>query len=154
MVAEFTKGADGPPGCEERPLVRVTDLKKYFPIMKGVFRREVGSVRAVDGVSFDIYRGETLGLVGESGSGKSTAGRAILKLEEVTEGSVTFDGQDITALSTQEVRKLRPRMQMVFQNPHASLNPRMTVASIIGEPLQEHKASKGAGNAKSESRSC
>ena len=143
MVAEFTTGADSSTEPDLTPLVSVKDLKKYFPIMKGVLRREVGSVRAVDGVSFDIYRGETLGLVGESGSGKSTAGRAILKLEQVTEGTVSFDGQDITSLSSEQVRKLRPRMQMVFQNPHASLNPRMTVASIIGEPLLEHRASRG-----------
>ncbi|MCP5026604.1 MAG: ATP-binding cassette domain-containing protein [Actinomycetia bacterium] len=123
-------------------IVSVRGLKKHYPILKGVFRRQVGAVRAVDGISFDIYRGETLGLVGESGSGKSTAGRAVLKLEEVTEGTITFDGNDLTAMSAGQVRKLRPRMQMVFQNPHASLNPRMTVASIIGEPLAEHRATK------------
>ena len=124
-------------------LVSVTDMKKHFPIMHGIFRRQIGSVRAVDGVSFDIYRGETLGLVGESGSGKSTAGRVILRLDEVTEGSVTFDDQNLGELKNEEVRALRPRMQMVFQNPHASLNPRMTVGSIIGEPLVEHRQSKG-----------
>lgn len=124
-------------------LVTVTDLKKHFPIMKGVFRRQVGAVRAVDGVSFDIYRGETLGLVGESGSGKSTTGRVILQLDAPTAGTVRFGGQDLTALKSEQVRKLRPRMQMVFQDPHASLNPRMTVASIIGEPLKEHKVARG-----------
>ncbi|MEE9415650.1 MAG: oligopeptide/dipeptide ABC transporter ATP-binding protein [Acidimicrobiales bacterium] len=125
-------------------LVGVKDLKKHFPIMKGVFRRQVGAVRAVDGVTFDVYRGETLGLVGESGSGKSTIGRAILQLEKATAGSITFEGQELTTLKSEEMRKLRPQMQMVFQNPHASLNPRMTVASIIGEPLKEHKVARGA----------
>lgn len=124
-------------------LVSVTEMKKHFPIMKGIFKRQVGAVRAVDGVSFDIIRGETLGLVGESGSGKSTAGRVILRLEEATEGSVTFEGKDLTELNSGEMRSLRTRMQMVFQNPHASLNPRMTVGTIIGEPLQEHKSDKG-----------
>ena len=121
-------------------LVTVTDLKKHFPIMKGVFRRQVGAVRAVDGISFDIYRGETLGLVGESGSGKSTAGRTVLRLEKPTAGSIRFEDQDLTELSSARLRKLRPRMQMVFQNPHSSLNPRMTVASIIGEPIVEHRS--------------
>jgi oligopeptide transport system ATP-binding protein len=124
-------------------LVSVTDMKKHFPITHGVFKRQVGSVRAVDGVSFDIYRGETLGLVGESGSGKSTAGRVILQLDEATEGTVTFEGQDLTELKPGQMRALRPRMQMIFQNPHASLNPRMTIGTIIGEPLQEHKKAKG-----------
>ena len=119
-------------------LLQVTDLKKHFPIMKGLIRREVGAVRAVDGVSFNIHRGETLGLVGESGCGKSTTGRIILQLDEPTSGSVRFEGQELTGLSPAKLRELRPRMQMVFQDPHASLNPRMTVSSIIGEPLKEH----------------
>jgi oligopeptide transport system ATP-binding protein len=119
-------------------LVSVTDLTKHFPIMKGVFRRQVGAVRAVDGITFDIYRGETLGLVGESGSGKSTAGRTVLRLEKPTAGSIKFEGRDLSTLSNSQLRKLRPHMQMVFQNPHSSLNPRMTVASIIGEPMVEH----------------
>lgn len=125
-------------------LVSVRDLKKHFPIMKGVFRRQVGAVRAVDGVSFDIYRGETLGLVGESGSGKSTTGRVILQLDHATSGEVTFEGTDLTETDGEALRELRPRMQMIFQDPHASLNPRMTVASIIGEPLTEHNRAKGA----------
>jgi len=123
-------------------LVSVNDVSKHFPIMKGVFRRQVGAVRAVDGVTFDIVRGETLGLVGESGSGKSTAGRTVLRLEIPTSGSIVFDGTDLSTLSNSQLRKMRPRMQMVFQNPHSSLNPRMTVASIIGEPLVEHGAGK------------
>jgi len=124
-------------------LVSVQDLKKHFPIRKGLFRRQVGAVRAVDGVSFDIYRGETLGLVGESGSGKSTTGRVILQLDDATEGHITFEGIDLTVTTGNALRSLRPRMQMIFQDPHASLNPRMTVASIIGEPLTEHNKAKG-----------
>ncbi|MCP3856442.1 MAG: ATP-binding cassette domain-containing protein [Actinomycetia bacterium] len=128
---------------EREVLVSVKGLKKHYPITKGLFRRKVGAVRAVDGISFDVYRGETLGLVGESGSGKSTAGRAVLRLEDVTDGTISFDGEDLTHLPMGQVRRIRPRMQMVFQNPHASLNPRMTVASIIGEPLVEHKKGRG-----------
>jgi len=124
-------------------LVSVTDLKKHFPIMKGVFRRQVGSVRAVDGISFDIFKGETLGLVGESGSGKSTTGRVILQLDPATEGHIFFEDVDLTETTGNALRSLRPRMQMIFQDPHASLNPRMTVASIVGEPLTEHNHSKG-----------
>ena len=126
----------GPPGNEV--LVSVRGLKKHFPVTKGVFRRKVGAVRAVDGVSFDIRRGETLGLVGESGSGKSTIGRTMLQLEKATEGSVVFDGIELVGLAAGALRRTRPRMQMVFQDPHASLNPRMTVSSIVGEPLLEH----------------
>ncbi len=124
-------------------IVRVEGLKKHFPIMKGVFRRQVGAVRAVDGVSFDVRRGETLGLVGESGSGKSTVGRVILQLDPPTEGVVLFEGTDLTQIDGNELRSLRPKMQMIFQDPHASLNPRMTVASIIGEPLTEHNRARG-----------
>ncbi|MEL6985438.1 MAG: ATP-binding cassette domain-containing protein, partial [Actinomycetota bacterium] len=132
-------------GTEPREvLVSVSGLKKHFPIMKGLLRRQVGAVRAVDDVSFEIRRGETLGLVGESGSGKSTTGRAILQLDPVTAGTVSFDGHELTAMKSGAIRGLRPRMQMVFQNPHASLNPRMTVASIIGEPLREHGTVRGA----------
>jgi oligopeptide transport system ATP-binding protein len=119
-------------------LVEVKNLKKHFPIMRGVLRRQVGAVQAVDGVSFDIYRGETLGLVGESGCGKSTTGRTILQLLEPTAGQVTYEGQELTALNRNEMRKARRHMQMIFQDPYASLNPRMSVGSIIGEPLQIH----------------
>jgi len=125
-------------GIETEVILRVRNLKKHFPIMKGVFRRQVGAVRAVDGVSFDVKRGETLGLVGESGCGKSTTGRVLLQLHKATEGEVIFEGTDLTKLSTSQMRKVRPRAQMIFQDPHACLNPRMTVASIIGEPLIEH----------------
>ncbi|RVT84026.1 dipeptide ABC transporter ATP-binding protein [Rhodobacteraceae bacterium CCMM004] len=123
-----------------KKLVEVRDLKMHFPIFAGILRRRVGEVKAVDGVTFDIYEGETLGLVGESGCGKSTCGRAVLRLYEVTEGSITIDGTDIADWSPEELRKMRPTMQMVFQDPQASLNPRMTVANIIGEPLDEHRA--------------
>ncbi len=119
-------------------LVQVRDLKMHFPIHTGLLRRRTGTVRAVDGVSFGIPAGGTLGLVGESGSGKSTVGRAILRLYRPTAGQIVLDGRDITALPEADLRPLRPKMQMVFQDPQASLNPRMTVANIIGEPLAEH----------------
>ena len=120
------------------PLVQVRDLKMYFPIHTGVLGRHTGDVKAVDGVSFDIMAGETLGLVGESGCGKSTVGRALIRLYEPTAGSVIIAGDDILALAPEALRKKRPQMQMVFQDPQASLNPRMTLAQIIGEPLIEH----------------
>ena len=119
-------------------LVEVADLKMYFPIYTGIFRRHTGNVKAVDGVSFSIREGETLGLVGESGCGKSTVGRALLRLYDPTAGSVMIAGEDIATLSPEALRKKRPTMQMVFQDPQASLNPRMTVADIISEPLVEH----------------
>jgi len=127
-----------PDGTSRTPLVEINGLKMYFPITAGVFRRHVGDVKAVDDVSFDIYEGETLGLVGESGCGKSTCGRAILRLYEPTEGSIRIAGTEIAHAGFDSLRKMRPTMQMVFQDPQACLNPRMTVASIIGEPLDEH----------------
>ncbi len=120
------------------PLVQVDGLKMYFPIYSGILRRHTGDVKAVDGVSFDIQAGETLGLVGESGCGKSTVGRALLRLYEPTAGAVVIEGEDIAKLSPEALRKKRPTMQMVFQDPQASLNPRMTLADIISEPLVEH----------------
>lgn len=120
-------------------LVKVDNLKKHFPIMRGVFRRQVGAVQAVDGVTFDIYEGETLGLVGESGCGKSTTGRVVLQLLDPTAGSVLFKGKDLTTLSKGDLRRQRRDMQMIFQDPYASLNPRMTVGNIIGEPLKIQK---------------
>ena len=122
----------------QKALIEVRNLTMHFPIYAGVLRRQVGQVKAVDGVSFDIHEGETLGLVGESGCGKSTCGRALLRLYELTDGAVIIDGKNIADATAKELRAMRPAMQMVFQDPQASLNPRMTVASIIGEPLNEH----------------
>ncbi len=120
------------------PLVSVRGLKMHFPILAGVFRRRVGEVKAVDDVSFEIHEGETLGLVGESGCGKSTVGRSILRLHEITAGEIEIGGKPISSISGRELRQARPTMQMVFQDPQASLNPRMTVSAIISEPLDEH----------------
>ena len=124
-------------------LLRVDSLVKHFPIYEGVIRRQVGAVHAVDGVSFDIHKGETLGLVGESGCGKSTAGRTILRLYKPTDGHVYYDGTDLASLSDREMRAMRRKLQIIFQDPYASLNPRMTVADIVGEPLVVHKVANG-----------
>ena len=123
-------------------LLRVKNLKKYFPIRGGLFSREVARVHAVDDVSFDLIKGETLGLVGESGCGKSTTGRCILRLIEPTAGEVWFDDKNVTTLDKRSLRHLRRDMQIIFQDPYASLNPRMTVGSIIGEALVIHKLAK------------
>ncbi len=123
---------------DAHPLVRVRGLKMHFPVFAGVFRRTVGQVKAVDNVSFDIFDGETLGLVGESGCGKSTVGRSILRLHDATAGDIEIDGQPVGGMSGRTLREMRPAMQMVFQDPQASLNPRMTVADIVSEPLDEH----------------
>ena len=125
-------------------LLEVRNLKMYFPITRGVIiQRQVGAVKAVDGISMTIKRGETLGLVGESGCGKSTAGRAILQLYKPTEGEVIFDGKDLTKLSANEMRRTRRDVQMIFQDPYASLNPRMTVGDIIAEPVRVHSLRQG-----------
>ena len=113
------------------PLLEVEDLQVYFPVKRGVMSRVIDHVRAVDGVSFRVYRGQTLGLVGESGCGKTTTGRAILRLIEPTGGSVRFDNVDLCGMSTNELRKLRSRMQIIFQDPYGSLNPRMTIESAV-----------------------
>ena len=133
--------ADSPPG-DGRPgdvLLDVRDLVKHFPISGGLFGRQRGVVRAVDGVSFAIRRGETLGLVGESGCGKTTTGRCVLQLERPTGGTVRFEGRDLTRLSEAELRPLRRRIQVCFQDPYGSLNPRMTVGQILAEPLAVHR---------------
>ena len=122
----------------QKPILEVKGLKKYFDIQGGVFGRKVGEVKAVDGLSFKVYPGEILGIVGESGCGKSTTGKTILRLIEPTEGEIKFEGQDITKLSEKEMRELRKDMQIIFQDPFASLNPRHTVEKIIGEPLLVH----------------
>jgi oligopeptide transport system ATP-binding protein len=123
---------------ETEPLLQVTDLIKHFSIFKGLFQRQVGAVHAVDGISFHINRGETFGLVGESGCGKSTAGRTLLRLYEPTSGEIKFDGVNLAKLGSTDMRKIRRRMQMIFQDPYASLNPRMTVREIIAEPAVAH----------------
>ncbi len=128
------------PAGEEKPLslLQVEHLRVHYPIRGGIFQRVVGEVKAVDGVSFDVARGETLGLVGESGCGKTTVGRAILRLIPATGGSVKFDGVDVLNASPRDIRLLRHRMQIVFQDPGSSLNPRLRIATAIGEPLVVH----------------
>jgi peptide/nickel transport system ATP-binding protein/oligopeptide transport system ATP-binding protein len=125
------------------PLIEVRDLKKHFPIVKGVFSRPAGTVHAVDGVSFHIARGETLGLVGESGCGKSTVGRTLLKLLEPTAGQILVRGEDITDFTGERMMPYRRQMQMIYQDPYASLNPRMSAGDIVGEPLLVHRVGDG-----------
>ena len=140
------------PSAELRPaptagggdIVTVEDLKVYFPIRAGFLQRTIGNVRAVDGIDFEVRRGETLGLVGESGCGKSTTGRAVIRLNRPTAGTVTFDGVDLYGLNNNDLRRLRRRMQIIFQDPYSSLDPRMTVNSIISEPLETHGLKKGS----------
>ena len=126
------------PKANGETLIEVKDLVKWFPIKSSFFKRTIGNVRAVDGVSFSIQRGKTMGLVGESGCGKSTVGRTILRLLDKTSGEVDFDGQELFALSKEELRRMRPRMQIVFQDPYSSLSPRIPVGEIIGEAVREH----------------
>ena len=139
MAADLKQTA--PP--DSQALVEVDGVTKYFPITAGVFSRHVADVKAVDGVSFSIKSGETLGLVGESGSGKTTIGRCIIRLLEPTTGAIRFGGEDITKIDGKSMRAKRKEMQIIFQDPYASLNPRMTVGDIIAEPLQIHKLAKG-----------
>jgi oligopeptide transport system ATP-binding protein len=128
---------------ENDVLVQVIRLRKHFPIHRGFLGRQVGAVKAVDGVSFEINRGKTLGLVGESGCGKSTTGRAVLQLHKPTSGQVFFEGKELTHMGSEELRRMRPKMQMIFQDPYASLNPRHPVGKIVGEPLLIHGIMKG-----------
>jgi oligopeptide/dipeptide ABC transporter ATP-binding protein len=133
-----------PNGAQAKPLLAVEGLTKHFPVTRGVLGRIVGHVRAVDGVSFEIARGETLGLVGESGSGKTTAGRAILRLIEPTAGKIVFDGVDVRRADASELRLLRRSMQIIFQDPYSSLNPRLRVVDLVGEALEVHGLARGA----------
>jgi oligopeptide transport system ATP-binding protein len=130
-------------GVQDGALLKVIDLKKYFPIRRGVFSKTVGYVKAVDGVSFCISKGETLGLVGESGCGKTTTGRAILRLIEPTSGRVLFEGRNVPELKKHEMRALRRQMQVIFQDPYSSLNPRMTVGGMLAEALKIHNLARG-----------
>ena len=129
--------------AQREVILQVENLKKYFPIRRGVFQRHVGDVKAVDGVSFDVYRGETLGLVGESGCGKTTTGRTIIRLYEPTDGHVHFQGADLAAVRGAPLRQMRRKMQMIFQDPYASLSPRMSVLGIVGEPMEVHRVASG-----------
>ena len=130
--------------AEKTILLNVKNVKKHFPVTRGiVFQKQIGTLKAVDGISFDVFKGETLGLVGESGCGKSTIARTILQLYRPTSGEVIFDKIDLTSLKGDELRKIRRRMQVVFQDPYSSLNPRLTVGDIIGEPLKIHRIVKG-----------
>ena len=140
VVAEPETSAPGPAAKPTGvPLLRTEGLKVHFPITEGlIFQRQIGAVRAVDGVSLDVQRGETLGLVGESGCGKSTFARAVIRLVDATDGRIEFDGVDVTALKGDALRSMRRRMQMIFQDPYASLNPRMTIGSMLAEPLRVH----------------
>ena len=137
------RGIASTPPAAPPPLLSVRNLTKHFPITSGLFGRQTGTVRAVDGVSFDVAAGETLGVVGESGCGKTTTGRVILRLMEPTSGDVTFDGVDVLGLGAEALRRLRRRMQIIFQDPFSSLNPRMTVGAIVREGLTIHKLAEG-----------
>src|SRR6266542_3985462 len=145
-VNETQSGAAPAPGGsgDRQPLVRLTGIKKYFPITQGIiFQREVGRVHAVDGVDLEVSPGETLGVVGETGCGKSTLGRLICRLLPVTEGTVEFEGRDITNIKGKELRRFRRQVQMIFQDPYSSLNPRKRIGTIIGDPFQIHGIGDG-----------
>jgi len=151
MTGTQTAGATNPSTANgDAPLLDVRDLVMHFPLTQGIiFQKKVGAVQAVDGISLQVKRGETLGLVGESGCGKSTTGRAILQLYKPTSGQVIFNGKDLTKLNGGDMRKMRRHLQMIFQDPYASLNPRMTVGSIVSEPMQIHNlVSKNQRNQK------
>ena len=138
MLKAFTENTMSDLQDQPVPLLSVQDLKVHFPVKGGVLQKTIDVVRAVDGVSFDVPRGKTVGLVGESGSGKTTTGRAISRLAPITEGMISFDGVELTKLSNREFQSYRKRMQVIFQDPFGSLNPRMTIFSIIAEPLDIH----------------
>ncbi len=145
-VDQLTAAAGAAPRIrphDSKNIVEVDDLKVYFPIRAGIFKTIKGTVKAVDDVTFEVRRGETLGLVGESGCGKSTIGRAMIRLREPTGGTVRFDGVDLTTLKSGALRKMRRRMQIIFQDPYGSLDPRMTVGSIISEPIETHHLADG-----------
>jgi oligopeptide transport system ATP-binding protein len=143
-VATQTKAESRIDAQGREALLCVRNLKKYFPITSGLLiQRQIGAVKAVDGLDFDVYKGETLGLVGESGCGKSTTGRTVLQLYRPTEGSVEFEGVDLVKMKGEALRRMRRRMQMIFQDPYASLNPRMSVGRIVAEPLQVHNVGNG-----------
>jgi oligopeptide transport system ATP-binding protein len=141
-AAESTRPA-GDPARDTENIVEVEDLKVYFPIRAGIFQQEIGTVKAVDGITFNIRRGETLGLVGESGCGKSTTGRALIRLRDPSGGVVRFDGVDLLSLKPEALRRMRRRMQIIFQDPYGSLDPRMTVGATIAEPLETHDLASG-----------
>jgi len=141
-----TRKNEKSPRNENNNLIEVRNLKQYFPIKAGLLQRVVGHVKAVDGISFTIKRGTTMGLVGESGCGKTTVGKTMLRLNEKTSGDILFDGIDIFALDRQELRKMRPRMQIIFQDPYSSLSPRLPVSEIIGEAVKEHGFSPEEGH--------
>jgi oligopeptide transport system ATP-binding protein len=145
QIEEVSKAAQASPGdTRGTPLVQLIGVKKHFPITRGIlFQRTIGHVHAVDGIDLEVYPGQTVGLVGETGCGKSTTARLITKLFDVTDGQVLFDGEDITNHSRRKVQPLRREMQMIFQDPYASLNPRKTIGSIIGEPYRIHKTVSG-----------
>src|SRR5512142_506824 len=143
-VATLNRPVTAPAQAHNRPpVLEAVDLKKHFPVKKGVLRKTVGQVYAVDGVTFSIGEGETLGMVGESGCGKSTVARTVLRLIEPTDGAIRLDGHDVTRLGKSDMRPYRRQMQMIFQDPFSSLNPRMSAGDIVGEPLQVHGIAHG-----------
>src|SRR3970040_2357017 len=144
MAVAYEKARSTATAESGKNILEVGGLTMHFPLTQGIiFQRQVGAVRAVDGIDFFVEKGETLGLVGESGCGKSTTGRAILQLYKPTAGSVKFEGTELTTLGGEQMRRMRRKMQMIFQDPYASLNPRMTVGNIIGEPLVVHGIARG-----------
>jgi peptide/nickel transport system ATP-binding protein/oligopeptide transport system ATP-binding protein len=148
-MSEAATAATGPPARAGEPLIEVRDLVKHFPLTSGIiFSKQVGAVRAVDGISFDVVRGETLGVVGESGCGKSTTARLLVRLLDLTSGSIKLEGRELATMKGAELKAMRREMQMIFQDPYASLNPRKTVGSIIAEPFTIHGLKTGEGERK------